>query len=667
MTSLSNTLLTAALDYARQGFKVFPCQPNGKRPLTSNGYKDATTCPEQIQQWWSAYPTANIGLSTEDLVVIDVDGKEGAASLATWEAAHGILPKTAVSITGGGGKHYVYKASKPVKCRTAVLESVDIRADGGYVIAAPSIHESGQAYLWIEPLKNIASASDVVYELAAYKKSKEQANLTVVSEGKRNNTLFEAACKEQAKGASPQQVLDFARIFNKEHCHPPLDDAEVVKIVNSVLSYPQGIALATNKDNGRVLQTIANARTILTEHEGLRDKIKWNELSHAITVVGALPWNSKVNREWDNSDDDQLLELMEAYGLTKVASIDTALNNVAYENSYNPIVDWLKGLKWDGKPRMTTILTKFLGCADTAYTRAVITLFLFGAVARVLQPGIKFDLVPILVGKQGTGKSLFIRKLSMLQEYFSDAFSTFDGDKASEKLRGIWIAELSELLALKRAKDVEGFKSFLTSVVDIYRPPYGRRTERRSRMAVFMGTTNSLDFLTDRTGNRRFLPLLCNPERVDKKDILQGWEQPKITAYFEQVWAEAYYRYITEQPKLKLPKDMEAEALKQQEAYTEEDLLAAQIQHYLENRGDHFGQYITAQEIAQQVLNTNKPSKREANEIHAVLRAVADLKFVGKQKTHFGTLRAYVVVKAEEKVAETTKEVIEGNQQGNLL
>ncbi|MCL2746422.1 MAG: virulence-associated E family protein [Coriobacteriia bacterium] len=476
-----------------------------------------------------------------------------------------------------------------------------------------------------------------------------------------NNTLQDLqGAVLQDTDANPAQTSEFTQANNSKPHDLSLGVDKAKKMADTTTPYVQRFTLATN-NKGAVAQTIANAKIILTEHEGLTGKIKWNVLSHAIVVAGTLPWNSNVKeREWDNADDSQLLAFMEMHGLTKEKSIVTALYNVAQESSYHPIADWLKSLKWDGKPRMATVLTKFLGCDDTSYTRAVATLFLFGAVARALTAGIKFDIVPILVGKQGAGKSLFLRKLAAaMQKYFCDTFANFEGTAASERLRGMWLVELSELLALKRTKDVEAFKSFLTSTVDVYRPPYGRRTEQRPRMAVFCGTTNDHDFLTDRSGNRRFLPLLCHPERVAEQDILQGWEQPEITEHLEQVWAEAYSRYVTEQPKLVLPKEIQAEALNQQEVYTEEDLLAGQIEHYLENRNPAIhGQYITAKEIATVALGIDNPTNRETNKIHAVLRAVADLEYVGKQKTHFGTIRAYCTTRKE---GEAVAEIIAGS------
>ena len=97
------------------------------------------------------------------------------------------------------------------------------------------------------------------------------------------------------------------------------------------------------------------------------------------------------------------------------------------------------------------------------------------------------------MGEQGKGKSSFLRFLALNDEWFNDNFNTLDGDKATEKLRGMWIVELAELQATKRAKDVETIKSFVTSRVDNYRVPYQKRTERRRRMCVLAGTSNPTD------------------------------------------------------------------------------------------------------------------------------------------------------------------------------
>jgi hypothetical protein len=148
-----NQMLSAALTYAAKGWPVFPCAARGKVPLTKRGHKDATLDAEIIRRWWGHWRNANVGLVTgreSGFFVLDVDGRGGKASLAALEQKHGELPLTMQSQTGGGGRHLFFKHPENGLRNSAgkLGEGLDIRAQGGYVIAPPSIHESGKCYTW---------------------------------------------------------------------------------------------------------------------------------------------------------------------------------------------------------------------------------------------------------------------------------------------------------------------------------------------------------------------------------------------------------------------------------------------------------------------------------------------------------------------------------------
>ncbi|MCL2807602.1 MAG: phage/plasmid primase, P4 family [Coriobacteriia bacterium] len=231
-------LKAAALEYARQGYPVFPCVTKGKKPLTANGYKNATTDPETIERWWSWNPTANIGLVTNNMLVVDIDGELGAESLAAWEAIQGTLPETATARTGGGGSHRFYRVKEPVKCRTAALEGVDIRADGGYTIVAPSIHQSGAAYAWKIPLEQIAYASEAVIKLATHRSTKKPVDS--LPEGNRNSGLTSLGGRLRVRGASDVLIHEALHEANRVHCTPPLGQEETQGIADSITGYPKG-------------------------------------------------------------------------------------------------------------------------------------------------------------------------------------------------------------------------------------------------------------------------------------------------------------------------------------------------------------------------------------------------------------------------------------------
>ena len=183
-------MLEAALKYAQNGFRVLPLRPKGKEPLIKGWVKKASTDKEKIQTWWEDNSDINIGLLTghnSGFFVVDIDGPKGEQSLSEFEAEHGKLPKTLEQKTGreGGGRHLFFKTptvlpwepdKKRVGCRTSVLPGVDVKGEGGYVVAPPSIHpDTGQQYSWVNgPDVLIVKAPQALLQLIEKKPSKAQ-------------------------------------------------------------------------------------------------------------------------------------------------------------------------------------------------------------------------------------------------------------------------------------------------------------------------------------------------------------------------------------------------------------------------------------------------------------------------------------------------------------
>jgi Bifunctional DNA primase/polymerase, N-terminal len=157
------TMLATALDYAAQGWSVFPCRPGTKEPATRRGFKDATTNPATIRRLWLANPDYNIGIATgvvSGIWVLDVDGDVVAA-----EARHGPLPSTLTSITGRG-RHLWFRCDIPIQCSAGrVGDGLDVRGDGGYVLAPPSVHPDGPVYSWSNTVAPVP-APDWLVQLA---------------------------------------------------------------------------------------------------------------------------------------------------------------------------------------------------------------------------------------------------------------------------------------------------------------------------------------------------------------------------------------------------------------------------------------------------------------------------------------------------------------------
>lgn len=143
-------LLTAALEFAEKGWPVFPVRPRSKNPLTRNGLKDATTDPNIICDWWNRWPNANIGVPTENSLVVDIDSAKGENSLRALEEEFGPLPRTLQSSTGEGRHLWFAPNGTAIRNSAGKLgEGIDVRGIGGYVVAPPSIHESGKRYEWV--------------------------------------------------------------------------------------------------------------------------------------------------------------------------------------------------------------------------------------------------------------------------------------------------------------------------------------------------------------------------------------------------------------------------------------------------------------------------------------------------------------------------------------
>lgn len=330
----------------------------------------------------------------------------------------------------------------------------------------------------------------------------------------------------------------------------------------------------TYTEQGKLRSTISNFLAIIENEPLLKGKIAYNEFSNRAVVLGKLPWRSKDNKsDWTDADDSGLREFIEKYyGISSTAKCADALT-IAFEGrSFHPVREYLNSLSWDGKERVSTLFIDYLGAEDNSYVRTVARKILTAAVARVLVPGIKFDNMPVLSGPQGIGKSTFIKKLG--RDWYSDSLTTVSGKEAYEQLQGVWILEMGEMMATKKA-DIEATKHFLSKTEDIYRVAYGRRTSRFQRQCVFIGTTNDREFLRDKTGNRRFWPIDVGVI-PHTKSVFKDMTDYEI----DQIWAEAVELWKGGET-LYLSKEEEKEAQKQQDSHSEESAKAGLIEEYL--------------------------------------------------------------------------------------
>jgi hypothetical protein len=250
-TRTSSPILEAALDYMRRGWSVLPLEKRGKRPLVRwEEFQHRRADETEVRAWYRSFPGANVGIVTgavSGLVVMDVDPAHGGGeSLLELEKAHGALPHTIEALTGGGGRHVYFRhPGGVVRNRAGLAPGIDLRGDGGYVVAPPSVHPSGRRYRfevahhpdetalapvpgWL--LRLFGPAERVGHPLAHWRSLVREG----VPEGARNSTLASLAGHMLWHGLDPQVVLDLLLCWNKARCRPPLPEDEVASVVESI-------------------------------------------------------------------------------------------------------------------------------------------------------------------------------------------------------------------------------------------------------------------------------------------------------------------------------------------------------------------------------------------------------------------------------------------------
>lgn len=300
--------------------------------------------------------------------------------------------------------------------------------------------------------------------------------------------------------------------------------------------------LKLSSETGKPVKTVENVLIILENDPQLCGAAVFDEFSNRLFVTGDLPWSAfHGRRDWKDADDAGLRCYMEkVYGITGKERITDGFLLYCELHKVNLVQQFLNSLPvWDGAPRLDTLFIDYLGAADTAYTRAVARKSLCAAVARAVQPGVKYDTMPILVGVQGIGKSTFLRLLG--GEWFNDSMNSFEGKEACLMIQGSWLIELQELNGLNKAEE-NAVKQFLSKTDDIYREPYGKRTGRYPRRCVFFGTTNDDEFLRDKTGSRRFLPIDCTGNGTSRSSCAKSVFED-LAGEVPQIWAEALACY----------------------------------------------------------------------------------------------------------------------------
>jgi hypothetical protein len=435
-----------------------------------------------------------------------------------------------------------------------------------------------------------------------------------------DDSTYRFFCRMQDLGLHPKEAFSVFREHFNPRCEPPWSEKDAVEKMRNAYTYaesplghksvekilldmfaedtPAEEAAAENDTWMDTLEYITkespflkahsqrNIDLILAHHPQFANLFAHNAFDGDIYLMRVPPWDKAiVKRKYPlgfpehgrpYADDDLAglrLMLMESSWRFDVSpeKIHNSILSISRKNWQHPVLGFLKSLEWDGKPRLSKWLHDYCGVEDTPLSRAFAEKTLFGAIARVETPGIKFDTMLVLEGEQEKGKSAIIQALA--DPWFEDNMPDIRDKDAIEQLRGKWIVEIAEMDAANRA-EITALKAFLSRPIDRARLAYERRATAFPRQSIFIGTTNLYRYLRDTTGNRRFWPV-----KVGHID-LEGFK--KVSG---QIWAEAYHRFHTQKPLIYLTGDLRAQAKKEQRLRLLADPWETRIRKFL--KGDN--------------------------------------------------------------------------------
>lgn len=573
-------LFTLALAIAAKGFRVFPCNPNSKEPACY-WQQTATTDPTVIRTW---AVDMNYGVVMDaEHFVLDLDckgNKNGRIDLSMLEIDNDIMPATFTVKTPSGGEHlYLIGAAPNSVCKKSLGQGIDVRGDGGYVVGPGSIID-GKPYE-ITADREIAAAPDWLLKLAAkttVEPLKRDLNISLDELGEvgRMRTHLSALVEQgdvaiEHCGGNDRTYKLFSRLLDhvsedaaydlvakhwNPNCLPPWTDDELRGVLNNAVAYRQNDIGAKAAPSGsetfkealadvavveaRVPRTIEFTFPDVNQYgmpkvtpENTRIALKqlgldcrYDQFHDKLLIQGhhLAQWAGEVSDHGCLMLRTMVRNVYRFEPTTKM--MEDAAKQLCLQRCFDPIRDYLDGLKWDGVNRLDTWMVNYLGAKDTPLIRAFGRLSLIAGVRRVRVPGSKFDQIIVLEGPEGKNKSTAIETMAGKENFSDQHILGVDDKTQQELLKGVWLYEIADLSGIRKA-DVDKVKAFASRREDRSRPAFGHFLLNQPRRCVIFATTNNEEYL-QADENRRFWPI-----KVSEIDIAM------LKADRDQLWAEA--------------------------------------------------------------------------------------------------------------------------------
>ncbi len=522
-----------------------------------------------------------------DVVVIDVDPKNFTPGDNPLARLAKIAPiKTYMVATGGNGAHFYFHIPEGsnVIGKHKDFAGIDFKHVGGYVVGPGSVHAiSGKEYVVSAgDIRDMSQLPDALLALISKPIAPPDAGAVdellngpegtggyVDDEQTRKryeewltnsaptSGSYTVACRGRDFGLSPRATLRAMLDFWNKRRNEPRTEAEMRDRVAHAYKYATG-AIGTDHPAADFTVVPVDTRDALTKEEephwqndangiprktflnllnfirakdsGLYRVFGYNELASRPEFVSPAPWHKGKLPRWPTVTGTDM-KMLKGYLSTKfkfqasVQEIEEAVTNVAYHAKFHPVKEYLDGLVWDGKARLDTWLPDFLGVEDSPYSRAVGRKVLCAAVMRTFHPGVKFDHVLVLEGRQDLGKSTVVEILG--GAWASDAPVDPHSRDTVDAMQGRWIIEIAEMEVLRKT-DEDALKAFITRKTDRCRLAYGLTTVDFPRQSIFIATKNPRAdgaYLKDDTGNRRWWPVACGAAQIDFRGLSKARDQ----------------------------------------------------------------------------------------------------------------------------------------------